>query len=231
MEKTTVFSGFSKDTIKFFDGLQKNNNRHWFEEHRGMYENSVLEPSKAFVKAMGARLRTIAPKIIAVPKVNKSLFRISRDARFSLNKSPYKTFLGIYFWEGMRQRMECSGFYFHLEPPKMILGVGVYVFSDRLLHQYRRAVIDTKMGKEIAKVIEQITRIKEGILGGQHYKRIPAGFDPSHPNARLLLHNGLHFGQEMDIPKELFSSQLVEYCFERYAPCASLHRWLVKVLS
>lgn len=231
MEKTTVFAGFSKDTIKFFDGLRKNNNRDWFEQHRDMYENSVLEPSKAFVLAMGARLRAIAPRIIAVPKVNKSLFRISRDTRFSLNKSPYKTFLGIYFWEGIRPRMECSGFYFHLEPPKMILGVGVYVFPDRLLHQYRRAVMDTKTGKEIAKVIEEIGRIKGGILGGQHYKRIPAGFDPSHPNARLLLHNGLHFGQETDIPKEFFSSRLVEYCYERYAPCASLHRWLVKIFS
>ena len=123
MAKNTAFTGFSKDTIKFFDGLRKNNNKDWFEQHRDMYENSVLEPSKAFVVAMGARLRAIAPRIIAVPKVNKSLFRINRDTRFSLNKSPYKTNLGIYFWEGVRPRMECSGFYFHLEPPKMILGV------------------------------------------------------------------------------------------------------------
>jgi uncharacterized protein (TIGR02453 family) len=231
MAKSTAFTGFSKDTIKFFDGLRKNNNKDWFEQHRDMYENSVMEPSKAFVLAMGARLRAIAPRIIAVPKVNKSLFRISRDTRFSLNKSPYKTNLGIYFWEGVRPRMECPGFYFHLEPPKMILGAGFYVFPDRLLHLYRRAVVDPRMGKEITKIIEEITRIKGGILGGQHYKRIPAGFDPSHPNARLLLHKGLHFGQETDIPKEFFSSRLVEYCFERYAPCASLHRWLVKVFS
>ncbi len=231
MAKSESFTGFSKDTIKFFEELRENNNRHWFEQHREMYENSVLEPAKAFVLAMGARLREIVPRIMAIPRVNKSLFRISKDTRFSLDKAPYKTNLGLYFWEGTRPRMECAGFYFHLEPPKMILGAGFYVFPDHLLNIYRRAVVHPKTGKELSRIIDEIVRIKGWTLGGKHYKRVPPGFDPSHPNARLLLHKGLHISQETGIPKEFFSSRLVEYCFERYAPFAPLHRWLVKVLS
>lgn len=231
MVKSAPFAGFSKNTIQFFEELRENNDRHWFEQHRDIYENYVLEPAKAFVLAMGARLREIAPRILAIPRVNKSLFRISRDTRFSLDKSPYKTNLGLYFWEGTRPRMECPGFYFHLEPPKMLLGTGFYFFPDRLLDRYRRAVVNPKMGREIAKIIDEITLMKGWTLGGQHYKRLPPGFDPSHPNARLLLHNRLNFSQETDIPQEFFSSRLIEYCFKKYVLFASLHRWFVKVLS
>jgi uncharacterized protein (TIGR02453 family) len=229
MARESIFNGFSKETIDFFNRLRRNNNKEWFEQNRMIYETHVMAPAKAFVLALGARLRSSVPGIIAAPKVNRSLFRISRDARFSLDKSPYKTNLGIYFWEGSRSRMECSGFYFHIEPPKLILGVGFYMFPDRLLDRYRRAVVDVKFGKELSKIVAEISKIEGWELGGKHYKRLPAGFNPSHPNAPLLLHNGLHAGQEIEIPEELYSSRLVDYCFERYKPLVPLHKWLVKV--
>lgn len=229
MPEETIFQGFSKETIDFFKNLKKNNNKDWFERHRDIYEVQVMEPAKAFVRAMGARLRTISPNIIAAPKVNKSLFRINRDTRFSLDQSPYKTNLGIFFWEGSRSRMECSGFYFHLEPPKLLLGVGIYMFPDRLLDRYRRAVVHSKFGKELAQIVKKIAKRAEFELGGKHYKRVPAGFDRSHPNAELLLHNGLPAGRDTDIPKELYSADLVDYCFEKYKPLAPLHKWLVAI--
>jgi len=225
------FQGFSKETIDFFEGLRKNNNREWFEQKRMVYETRVLEPAKAFVLALGGRLRTVAPRIIAAPKINKSLFRLNRDARFSLDKSPYKINLGIYFWEGTGSRMECSGFYFHLEPPKIILGVGFYMFSGPQLGRYRRAVVDARLGRELRRIVAAISKLEGWELGGKHYKRIPAGFDASHPNAPLLLHTGLHAGQETDIPEEFFSACLVDYCFERYKPLVPLHNWLVKAIG
>lgn len=103
------------------------------------------------------------------------------------------------------------------------------MFPDRLLDRYRRAVVDVKFGKELSKIVAEISKIEGWELGGKHYKRLPAGFNPSHPNAPLLLHNGLHAGQEIEIPEELYSSRLVDYCFERYKPLVPLHKWLVKV--
>lgn len=229
MTEEMAFQGFSKETVSFFNQLRRNNNKEWFERHRDIYEAHVLEPAKAFVLAMGKRLRAISPNIIAVPKVNKSLFRINRDTRFSLDPSPYKTNLGILFWEGSRSRMKCSGFYFQIEPPKLILGVGVYMFPDRLLDRFRRAVVHPKSGKELSQIVKKISKMGEFELGGKHYKRVPAGFDRSHPNAELLLHNGLHAGRETDIPKELFTPGLVDYCFEKYKPLVPLHKWLVAV--
>ncbi|MFB0566067.1 MAG: DUF2461 domain-containing protein [Candidatus Aminicenantaceae bacterium] len=231
MPEGLSFEGFFKETIDFFMNLKKNNSREWFDSKREDYERYVLEPSRAFVKAMGECLKAISPNILAIPKVNRSLFRITRDTRFSFNKAPYKTNLGIYFWEGSRSRLECSGFYFHLEPPRIILGVGVYIFPRNSLDRFRLAVVDPEYGEELSGIIDKISKKRGYELGGKHYKRIPSGFDASHPNAELLLHNGLYASYEKDIPEELYSSRLISYCWEKYYPLAPLHRWLVLMSS
>ena len=229
MADNTVFSGFTKETVRFFTALRKNNNKEWFERNRETYDKHVMGPAKLFVTAMGAKLKAIAPRVVAVPKVNKSIFRINRDTRFSLDPSPYKTNLGIYFWDGTRSRMESSGFYFHVEPPDLMLGVGMYMIPDPLLGRYRKALIDPKSGAEIAKIAARISKLDGISLGGQHYKRVPAGFDPAHPNAALLKHKGLYAGVETKIPAEFFSAHLVDYCYEHFERLAPLHRWLMKL--
>ena len=231
MPDDVLFSGFNKETVRFFAALRKNNNKEWFDRNRETYDRHVMAPAKLFVTAMGERLRAIAPRVVAVPKVNKSIFRINRDTRFSLDSLPYKTNLGILFWDGDRPRMESSGFYFHLEPPDLWLGVGMYMIPDLLLGRYRKAVVDAKSGAEIRKIVAGISKMDGSSLGGQHYKRVPAGFDPAHPNAALLKHNGLYASSEAKIPDEFFSARLVDYCFERYEPLVPLHRWLMKLFG
>ena len=231
MNEEQAFRGFSRATVSFFQGLKKNNTREWFESHREIYEREVMEPAKAFVVAMGSRLREISAGIMAIPRVNKSIFRLSRDARFSPDKSPYKPNLGIYFWEGTPSRMECPGFYFHIEPPILLLGAGFYMIPDRLMGRYRHAVVHPQTGKELSRIVSGIRKIGEFELRGKHYKRIPAGFDVSHPNAELLLYNGLYAGYETDIPDEFYTPELVDYCFEKFRPFAPLHGWLVALMQ
>ncbi len=231
MSDESGFCGFTKETVRFFTALRKNNNRVWFERNRETYEDHVMAPAKLFVTAMGARLKTIAPRLVAVPKVNKSIFRINRDTRFSLDPSPYKTNLGIYFWDGSRSRMESSGFYFHLEPPDLMLGGGMYTIPDNLLGRFRKALVDPKRGAEIGKIVAAIRAIPGFSVDGAHYKRVPAGFDPGHPNAGLLKHKGLYAGVESKIPDEFYSARLVDYCFDRFAPLLPLNRWLMKLFG
>jgi uncharacterized protein (TIGR02453 family) len=220
------FKGFSEETVKFFRELTKSNNREWFAAHRSRYDEFVLRPAQAFVVAMGERLRRLTPGIIADPHPNGSLFRIYRDTRFSQDKTPYKTHLGIYFWEGKGVRMECSGYYFHLEPPILLLGGGIYIFPRPLLERFRQAALDPEYGDELAAIIRKITTRPGFSLGDPHYKRLPPGTDPAHANAGLLLHNGLYAGWETDIPKEFYSTALVDYCLDKFRPLEPLHRWL-----
>jgi uncharacterized protein (TIGR02453 family) len=255
MATTTAFSGFPKQTVPFFRALAAHNDRDWFAAHKAEYEAAVLAPARAFVLAMGERLRRLTPGIRFDPRANGSLFRIYRDTRFSADKSPYKTNLGIIFWEGAGARMDCSSYYFHLEPPALMLGCGVYVFSRPLLERYRRTVADPEYGSELAAIVKKITTrpvphgdggnsarpvphgdggnsVRPGYtLGGEHYKRVPAGYDADPETAFLLRHDGLYAGLEIPVPAELHSAALVDYCFEKYKPMEPLHRWLTKLVK
>ena len=77
------FTGFPKETLKFFADLAANNNKPWFDLHKPDYEKFVMAPTRDFVVSLGERLRELAPDVVADPRVNKSIFRIYRDIRFS----------------------------------------------------------------------------------------------------------------------------------------------------
>ena len=178
---------------------------------------------------MGERLRKIAPGVNAIPKVNQSLFRINRDTRFSKDKSPYKTCMGIWFWEGQRKRMECSGFYFHMEDGKLMLGVGMHMFSSSLLKRYRDAVVDKELGPALKSTVNRLEKAGYTI-GRKHYKRVPRDYDASHENAQYLLHKGLTAMVQGDIPEEFYSPAILDYAFSHYENMGPIHEWLLNAI-
>ncbi|MBN1883270.1 MAG: DUF2461 domain-containing protein [Deltaproteobacteria bacterium] len=234
MSQIDSFSGFFDETLSFYRELKGHNKKEWFEDHKKEFERFVMEPGRAFVVDMGKRLREIAPGIIADPRVNRSLFRINRDTRFSKDKTPYKTHLALWFWEGAGKRMECSGFYFHLEPDLLMLGAGIYMFEKPALEEYRRSVVHPVYGPNLDDAIEALGGGVQGNGGcglypGARYKRVPRGYDPDHERAELLLNKGLTAGDDGPIPSELFTPVLLDYCMARYEKMLPLHRWLVEM--
>jgi uncharacterized protein (TIGR02453 family) len=221
------FAGFSKELILFFQQLKTNNSKKWFEANRTIYDDCVMQPAKEFVVEMGTKLQQIVPAINAIPKVNQSLFRLNRDTRFSKDKRPYKTNMGVWFWEGKRKRMECSGFYFHIEDRNLMLATGIHMFSPELLTLYRDAVVDKKLGPQLKKAIKAVSG-KGYLIGGNHYKRVPRGYDPTHNNAPFLLYNGLYARVEAKIPQEFFSRAIIDYTFSHFQQMLPLHDWLKK---
>jgi uncharacterized protein (TIGR02453 family) len=218
---------FPLDAVKFLSKLKRNNNRKWFESHREEFVNSVLEPAQEFVMVMGELLRTIAPDIIAIPKTDKSIFRLHRDVRFSKNKSPYKTNLGILWWEGNRKKMECSGFYFHVEPGYFFLAAGQYMFTDDLLKKYRRFVYRPDKAKELDSIVKKLKK-KAFELGGKTYKRVPKGFDAEYPYSDYLLYNGIYIYEEKSDLKKLQKENVAKYVYKKFTEMFPLHQWLVK---
>ncbi|HNY91972.1 MAG TPA: DUF2461 domain-containing protein [bacterium] len=144
-----TFQGFSRDTVSFFHELEENNERAWFEANRERYQLEVVQPAQAFVLAMNEPLHSVYPGLQADPRPNGagSIFRIHRDTRFSRDKRPYKTNLGIFFWHGWQGKRERPGYYVHLEGNSLALYCGLYEFSSEKLLNYRRAAApDTKSG-------------------------------------------------------------------------------------
>jgi uncharacterized protein (TIGR02453 family) len=224
------FKGFSTETITFFLQLSQNNNKSWFEAHRQQYEQAVMSPSRTLVEALGSRLATIAPGVHADPRVNHSLFRINRDVRFSKDKSPYKTYFALLFWEGQGPKLECSSFYFHVEPPNLLLGAGIYIFPDHILKAYRQAVIDPDQGPALAGALQAVQEAGFSV-DGKRYKRVPRDHPADHARADLLMYNGLTAGFNSEIPEVFFTPELVDYCFENFRAMLPLHNWLVQLTA
>lgn len=224
--RAASFTGFPRECVSFYRELRRHNDQVWFARHRAAFEAHVMEPSRRFVEALGDRLRPLAPGLQADPRVNRSIFRIQRDTRFSPDKTPYKTHLGIWLWEGPGPRMECSGFYFQLEPPRIYLGVGIYLFPRPLLAAYREALCDRRRGKAFARAVAAIERSDAYAFGGRRYRRVPRGCAPGHPLAEYLLHDGLYAGREDRLPESLHSAAFVEDCAGHFEALLPLHRWL-----
>ncbi len=220
------FPGLSRDLIAFFEELAENNSKPWFDANRQRYEAGVLEPARELVVALGEQLKEISPGIHAEPKVNRSLFRINRDTRFSKDKTPYKTNLALFLWEGSRKRMECPGYYFHLEPFKLLLGVGMHMFPRDLLPRWRERVADPESGASLERAIAGLPLTSGCGMGGEQYKRVPRGYPADHPRAALLRHKGLHVGFEGEVPDALFGPGCVDWCMERYRAFAPVQHWL-----
>jgi uncharacterized protein (TIGR02453 family) len=223
-----MFDGFSPKTLKFLSSISRNNNREWFEKHRSTYDSEVLDRAKAFVMTMDPLLAKISPNINAEPRLNASIRRIHRDVRFSHDKKPYNDFLDLYFrWGGGRaNKKESPGFYLRIAKDRMWIGGGFYRFQGPVLQQYREAV-GSSQGEALVKAVASAKRAGYDV-SGEHYKRVPRGFDPEHPRAELLRYNGLHAISEVGIPDEFTSVKFAPYCTKHYKKVAPLVEWLSK---
>ena len=220
------FQGFSRETLHFFEDLRQNNTKIWFEENRSIFDKYVLAEAKAFVADMGAKLNPIAPNVVAIPKIDKTIFRIHRDVRFSKNKDPYKTHLGMFFWEGSRKKLENSGFYIQLNPDNAFIGVGMHEFSPDMMKLYRDNVSDEKQATKLLKTINQINKDNRYELGWKKYKRVPRGYDSEYKYADLLLHGGLGFSCTIEDSKILHSSNFLEEVYKIFEQMSPIHIWL-----
>ncbi|MCJ7703061.1 MAG: DUF2461 domain-containing protein [Anaerolineales bacterium] len=223
------FNGFPKESLQFFTDLKANNNKPWFDANKPDYENYVLAPARDFVVALGESLRDLSPDVVADPRVNKSIFRIYRDIRFSRDKTLYKTHLALWFLAGVSGgKFENPGYYFHLEPGNLMLGVGIHTFSKPLLQAYREAVVSPEFGPELAQITAVVLKKGYGV-GSKTYKRVPRGYDPDHQYADLLCYSGLTSGVDLEIPAELHTPELIDFCMDKYRDMAPVVHWLQRM--
>ena len=173
----TDFNHFSPELFDFLGELSLNNNRDWFNANKQRYEDVVREPARAFVRAMGLRLDRISEHFVADDrKVGGSLMRIYRDTRFSNDKTPYKTNVGIQFRHAAGKDVHAPGFYLHISLEEIFLGSGMWRPAKDPLKQIR-----DRMAEDPASWQTVLDSLKgDWALGGDTLTRPPRGFDKAH---------------------------------------------------
>lgn len=173
------------ELFTFLRELKDNNNREWFQANKVRYEKQVREPLLGFITDFGLRLPEISPHYTAdARKSGGSLFRIYRDVRFSKDKSPYKTQAGVHFRHEAAKDAHAPGFYLHLEPSDVFVGVGIWHPDSQTLGKIRDAIVDDPERWLTTKTDDDFSRTYE--LAGESLKRAPKGYDPDHPQIEDL---------------------------------------------
>jgi len=226
LSKDNQFEGFSAEAVFFLKNLKENNNREWFLARKKDYNKKVLKPASDFVVEMGELLQKNSPGIQADPKVNRSISRIYRDTRYSSEQEPYKTYVGIWFWQGVRKVNESPGYYFELRPDQLYLSVGIRSFSRKILHNYREAVANPKSGEKLVSIVEKIRENPDYQVSREYYKRIPEGYQLQGKREELIRFNSLLASIEMPIPSELYNRNLLKLVFQIFKDFSPIHNWL-----
>ncbi len=228
-EGVVAGDAFPGETRAFLEGIAAHSEKAWFEAHRGLYEAGYVAPAKAFVEAMGPRLRRITPDVQFEPKINGSISRINRDVRFSNDKRPYKDHLAIYFWLGEKKSFDQPGFYLSIGPKSVWVGSGIYMFDKLMLGDFREAAIYDRSGKELTAILGKLERAGY-IIGEKRRKLVPRGFDKDHPRAELLLFEGLHAGAELPL-SAAFEPGFADLCLKHFKATWPISRWILAELS
>lgn len=225
------FQGFPNDAFQFFTEIVHNNNKDWFEAQKPNFKQHVQIPAQHFVEALGDRLRDLAPEIQYSTKLNGSgsIMRIYRDVRFSKDKTPYKTNLGISWWEGPGKKMEEPGYFFHLDRDGAWFAGGMYIFPKEKMESYRLSVDDKRQGDTLEKAMAHAEESGLTISGIGEFKRVPGNFGKQHPRAELLKKKGI-VAISNTIPADAaMSKNVVDICFEHARSILPLHQWLVQM--
>ena len=167
---------FSGELFGFLKQLKRHNKREWFQANKPRYDASVRNPCLSFIAGAGERLHDeVSPWLVADPHPTRgSLFRIYRDTRFSSDKRPYKTHVGMSFpHRGTKQKVHLPGFYLHLEPEGCFAAAGCWHPDNPTLIQIRSAIVARPEGwKKAVRGLE---------LEGDSLSRPPRGYPREHP--------------------------------------------------
>ena len=206
---------FSPGLFDFLRDLRAHNNREWFQKNKARYERDAREPALRFIEDVGPPLRKLSGHLMADPRpVGGSLFRINRDIRFSADKSPYKTNIGVGFGhDGAGRGGAAPGLYLHLAPGESFGGGGVHMPDTATLNKVRDAIVGGSAAWKRVVTAPAFAPLFTNM--GESLKRAPQGYDPDHPFVDDLKRKSFVWHatfSERDVCAPGFLDQYVEVC-------------------
>jgi uncharacterized protein (TIGR02453 family) len=164
-----AFKGWQAEALEFFEGLEADNSKSYWQRNKTVYETLVRGP-------MEELLAELAPQF-----GEGRIFRPYRDIRFSADKSPYKTSIAAVVGEG----------YLQLSAEGLGAGCGMWEMSPDQLDRYRQAVADDRSGGSLSKLVSKAEAAGVQIMSHGALKTAPKGYPKDHPRIELLRYKGI----------------------------------------
>ena len=173
-----AFRGWPTEALEFYEGLEADNSRTYWLDHKETYDKQVYGP-------MADLLTELEPEFGA-----GRIFRPNRDVRFSADKSPYKTTIAAILERGGYIQLSARG---------LGAGAGRYMMAADQLERYRRAVADDGTGEALRALIAGIEKHGIEITGHDTLKTALKGYPKDYPRVDLLRHKGLIAWQQWPV--------------------------------
>jgi len=175
----------TKEALKFLNDLIANNNTEWMHANKKRYENYKKDYHN-FIGSILTEMKKL-DKSLEPLEVKNCTFRINRDIRFSKDKSPYKTNMGVWMSQDRTQK-NAPGYYIHYEPGNCFVAGGVWCPETNELKKIRKEIeffYDDLEGivsyKNFKKEFGQLDRSENNVL-----KKAPKDFEANHPAIEFL---------------------------------------------
>jgi uncharacterized protein (TIGR02453 family) len=164
-----AFRGWKVEALEFFEGLEVDNSKSYWQAHKNVYDDVVRAPMEELLAELE-------------PDFGQSkIFRPYRDIRFSKDKSPYKTAIGATVGDG----------YVQLDARGLAAGSGMWEMAPDQLERYRAAVADDRSGSKIERIVSSARADGLDVSGHGELKTAPKGYLKDHPRIELLRYKGL----------------------------------------
>jgi uncharacterized protein (TIGR02453 family) len=203
-----TFDGFPEAALDFYDDLEIDNTKSFWEAHKDVYKSAVAEPMKALMAAL-------EPEFGAA-----KIFRPYRDVRFAKDKSPYKTHQGAYVATG-----PSTGYYVQVGAAGVFVGAGFYEASGARLAVIREAMADDAHGAQLEAILADLEQ-QGWKVGGETLKTAPRGYDIDHPRIGLLRHKSLTVGLEYGFEPVIHSADLVDRVRDDWHKTTPFLEWI-----
>ncbi|MCK9897167.1 DUF2461 domain-containing protein [Frankia sp. AgB32] len=198
------FTGFPTEALIFYDGLEADNSKAYWSDHRDQYEKAVRGP-------MTVLLAELEPEF-----GESHLFRPHRDVRFAKDKSPYKTAIGAYCTGGGYVQVSASG---------LMVASGYWQTAADQVERLRAAVADDVTGPKLESVVAGL-RADGYEISGSRLKTRPRGHDADHPRIDLLRHRTLTVHREFGEPPWLAEPECAQQVAGAWRRMRVLRDWL-----
>ncbi|GAA2380000.1 MULTISPECIES: DUF2461 domain-containing protein [Gordonia] len=204
------FTGFPEAALDFYDDLEIDNSKVFWEAHRDVYQSSVAAPMVALTDELADEFGPA------------KVFRPYRDVRFSKDKTPYKTHQGAFVAVG-----PATGYYVQISAPGVRVAAGFYHADPDTLAAIRRAIDDDLHGAELEKIVGTLER-KGWEVGGDRVKTSPRGWSADHPRIDLLRYRSLTVSRDYGFDEVIHSPALVDRVRKDWRQTRPLVDWLVR---
>ena len=199
-----AFRGWPIEAVEFYEGLEADNSKVYWQEHKAVYERQVKAPMEELLAELADEFG------------EGRLFRPYRDVRFSADKTPYKTTCAATLGSG----------YVAFSADGLSVGSGLYMPEPAALTRFRAAVDADDTGAELAAIVADLHRAGYQTMAHEVLKTAPRGFPKDHPRIELLRHKGLAMMKSWPVGAWLGTRKAKDRVVTALRAAAPLNEWL-----